>query len=430
MINQRLLTGYVGVLAAIMLLIVLHAPLTVSLGSLWPEASLYIKAWKEILLILALGVAVVLISQAGRWRQLFTDKLMWLVVAYALLHIVSLLQWNGWMAAVAGLMIDLRYILYFVLVYVAVWLWPKGAGWLKRLALIGAVIVVGFAAIQMFLPHDALRVLGYGPDTIRPYTTIDRNYDFIRYQSTLRGPNPLGAYAASVAIIGFAWATLGRRKFDWRIGVLVGTASLATYLSHSRSAFIALAAGLGIVLLVRFWSHIKLKYWLGAAVLGVGMLMVGYVYRDSYFVSNVLMHEDPEEGNDINSNDEHLRSLEQGTAQMLTEPVGRGIGSTGSASLLSGQPLIIENQYLLVAHEVGWLGLAIFLAIFFIVMRRLWRMRRDPWALGLFASGVGLAMIGILLPVWADDTVSLVWWGLAALYAGGARHVPRPQKSV
>jgi len=33
----------------------------------------------------------------------------------------------------------------------------------------------------------------------------------------------------------------------------------------------------------------------------------------------------------------------------------------------------------------------------------------------VWASGLGLILIGLVLPVWVDDTVSIVWWGLAAL---------------
>jgi len=40
-------------------------------------------------------------------------------------------------------------------------------------------------------------------------------------------------------------------------------------------------------------------------------------------------------------------------------------------------------------------------------------------ALGVFASGIGLALVGFFLPVWADDTVSIIWWGLAAVVVGG-----------
>ena len=67
------------------------------------------------------------------------------------------------------------------------------------------------------------------------------------------------------------------------------------------------------------------------------------------------------------------------------------------------------------AHEVGWLGLIAFLALLGLVIRRLWQRRNsDSLALGLLASGVALSLIGILLPVWVDDTVSIVWWSLTA----------------
>ena len=95
--------------------------------------------------------------------------------------------------------------------------------------------------------------------------------------------------------------------------------------------------------------------------------------------------------------------------------MGAGIGSTGSASLLGTEPVIIENQYLMIAHEVGWLGLALFAVLYTYILWRLWQYRRDWLALGLWASGIGLAIIGLLLPVWVDDTVSIVWWGLAAV---------------
>jgi hypothetical protein len=30
----------------------------------------------------------------------------------------------------------------------------------------------------------------------------------------------------------------------------------------------------------------------------------------------------------------------------------------------------------------------------------------------MLASGLAMLVIGLLLPVWADDTVALVWWGM------------------
>ena len=110
---------------------------------------------------------------------------------------------------------------------------------------------------------------------------------------------------------------------------------------------------------------------------------------------------------------------------MVHQPFGAGIGSTGSASLYGAQPLIVENQYLFIAHEVGWIGLALFLIIFVKILQQLWKRRADWLALGVFASGIGLALIGLLLPVWVDDTVAIIWWGLAAVAIAGSPLVPQ-----
>jgi hypothetical protein len=137
------------------------------------------------------------------------------------------------------------------------------------------------------------------------------------------------------------------------------------------------------------------------------------------FVSNVVLHENPSGGSAQKSNEGHIESLQQGSAHLMRQPLGAGIGSTGSASLYGSDGLIIENQYLFIAHEVGWIGLGLFAWLFVEIMARLWRRRQDYLAAGMFASGIGLAFIGLLLPVWVDDTVSIVWWGLAAVALGG-----------
>ena len=50
-----------------------------------------------------------------------------------------------------------------------------------------------------------------------------------------------------------------------------------------------------------------------------------------------------------------------------------------------------------------------------VVLKRLWQRRRDWLALSVLASGIGIAVASLFLPVWADDTVSIVWWGLAGV---------------
>ncbi len=424
-------------LLVILGLVVVHAPLTVYIDSHWPGVGDVAKAWKELLLLAALLLISVKITLIKAWRKLLADKLLWLVGGYAALHIIMLLVGDATLLArVAGLMIDLRYVAYFAAVYVFVRLWPQYAQSFYRVALLGAAIVIGFALLQQVLPRDFLQYLGYSDATIKPYLTVDENPDYVRHSSTLRGPNPLGAYAVMVlaGVVAYG-AAVGRKVKNNKVKYLhlalaFGTL-VALWTSHSRSAWIAAVVAVGLLLAVRYHQALrgKLAAWLvlAAVALAVGV----YAVKDTTVFHNVILHDNPTTGAEIDSNTGHMESLVDGTASMLANPLGGGVGSTGSASLYGASPLIIENQYLYIAHEVGWLGLAVFVAIYVVVLCRLWRQRADWRAQGLFASGIGLAVIGLLLPVWVDDTISLIWWGLAAvmLAEGGTRGKPANQKA-
>lgn len=401
--------------------IILHAPLSVGLGVLLPDYEALIKSWKELLMLLLVPMAIVIVSRRGLWRELSRDWIFRIVIAYAALHLVTLAWiYNGAAATAAGLAIDLRYVLFFTLVYVLIRVAPGYRSLLLRVGLIGAAVVVGFATLQLFLPVDSLKYIGYSTDTIAPYLTVDKNPDYIRVNSTLRGPNPLGAYVVIVisllaAALVYRKPPLDRRASLVPIGLLTLTSLIALWISYSRSALVAAIVGVGTVLMLTIARRLSAKQWIaGFAVLGalVGGLIAG---QNSQFVSNVLLHENPVGGSEISSNDGHIESLEYGLSRMIVQPLGAGVGSTGSASLRGNSPTIIENQYLFTAHEVGWLGLVLFMALFGLIMMRLFAHRRDWLSLGVFASGIGLALIGLLLPVWVDDTVSLIWWGLAGL---------------
>ncbi|HMQ95653.1 MAG TPA: hypothetical protein PKD19_00355 [Candidatus Saccharibacteria bacterium] len=419
---NRLIETIFALLATVFLGVVLHAPYTVFIGSAFPEIAVPIKAWKEALMLVAGVLLLVEIIRKKQWRIVWDSWLMRLMIAFVGLHLLMLpVFWQGSVAAVAGLMIDLRFIAFFMLVYVFLRLAPGYKELFWRIGAIGAIIVIGFGFLQLFLPHDILRHIGYSNETIRPYTTVDRNYDYIRINSTLRGPNPLGAYAGMVVLFLAAFVTtkqFRRLSQYWKIGlILAGSMTLVVlFISHGRAAWLGTVVGLMVMLAIRYWKYInRMVVSIGV----VGVLLTGgvlYMMKDNPAVSTVLWHEDPYEGGEVNSNDGHWHSLVDGTERMLRQPFGAGVGSTGSASLMNdNQSLIIENQYLFIAHEVGWLGLGLFGAIFVMTMRQLWFGRGDWRVLAVFASGICLAVIGLLLPVWVDDTVSIVWWGLAAI---------------
>lgn len=404
-------------LLVILGLIVIHAPLTVFIESRWPGIGDVAKAWKELLLLVALVLVCIECTRQTAWRRFANDKLLWIALAYAVLHgVIALAGSTGTMPTIAGLMIDLRYIAYFMAVYVFLQLHPSYRQSFLRVGLVGAVVVIGFAALQQVLPRDFLHYVGYSDATIKPYLTVDENPDFVRHSSTLRGPNPLGAYAVIVltGVVAVARLIQGKRALYIQAALGVG-ALIALWTSQSRSAWIAAFASVAIVLIVRHWRAFS-RQFAGIAIIAAVLLAVGvYAIRDTNFYHNAILHDNPSTGAAVDSNAGHLSSLTNATAKMLHNPLGSGIGSTGSASLYGDKPFIIENQYLFIAHEAGWLGLALFLLLLGIIMVRLWRARGDWMALGLFASGIGLAIIGLLLPVWVDDTISIVWWGLAAV---------------
>lgn len=401
--------------------IVIHAPLTVYIGSHFPTIAVPIKAWKELLLLVALVLLTIDVTHRHRWVDLMHDRLVQCIAAFTLVHLVTVAIFNLPVnAEVAGLMIDLRYAAYFVAVYVFLRLYPAYKNSFLKVGLIGAVVVAGFAVLQLALPRDFLKYLGYGETTIEPYLTVDKNPAFVRENSTLRGPNPLGAYAvmALAGVISFGMA-IGRSSKDAKVKYahvgLAIAALIALWVSYSRSAWIGALVAVAVLVGMKYHARLKPR----VIVIGVALclILLGGVYmaRDTYFVKNVIVHDNPTTGANIDSNTGHAASLAHGISQTIAHPFGLGVGSTGSASAFTDQGTIIENQFLFVAHEVGWIGLAFYIALIYLVLRRLWT-RRENWrSAAVFASGIGMIVIGLMLPVWVDDTVSIVWWGMAAV---------------
>ncbi len=411
---------YIGILLVIFAGIIFHAPLSVALGTLWPNFNLLIKSWKEILMLIA-GLMSLYLMNKNHQFKILRNLIIIAIAAYAILHL-SLLGFmsQSFVAAIAGLAIDLRYVLFFALVYIAMCLYPNKRKMFIQVGIAGALIVLIFAILQVFiLPKDILKYLGYSINTINPYLTVDKNNAFIRINSTFRGPNPLGAYAGLVLTL--LTAAIFKHKIKkerWPLTIAVVLSAggvVALWASYSRSALLATVIAISIVIALAAYKKLFPKLWITIGVIVVITAGGIYLTRDTSFVSNVILHVNPTGGSLNKSNEGHINSLSDGVNQLIKQPMGAGIGSTGSASMLVGKGEIIENQYLFIAHEVGWLGLALFLFIFVSVLVRLWKLRDDWLALGVFASGIGLALICLVLPILTDDMVSIIWWGLAAI---------------
>jgi len=419
---------YIAILLVIFGGIVLHAPIIVGLGTLWPNFDLLIKSWKEILMLIA-GLVAIFLLYKTKQMQLLRDPIIIVISFYAVLHLMLLMFMTQSLTSVgAGLAIDLRYVFFFGLVYIAMRLYPNYRKLFIRVGIIGALVVLLFALLQVFvLPHDVLKYIGYNTNTISPYLTIDLNQDFIRINSTFRGPNPLGAYAGLVLILivaAIAKCKIKREKWLIVITVILSIGGIVTlWASYSRSAMIGTIIAVIIVLAVTSFRKLSTKMWITSGLVLIALIGGFFAARNTSFVSNVILHENPNGGSSVTSNEDHINSIRHGMSKLISQPLGAGIGSTGSASLYGDNPIIIENQYLFIAHEVGWLGLLMFIYICTLILIKLWGLRKDWLALGVFASGIGLAFIGLLLPIWVDDTISIIWWGPAAIVVGSRWYI-------
>lgn len=433
--NNWLFKLYVGVLLFVFALIIFHAPLSVYGGTLFPQFDLLIKSWKEVLLIFALPLGIYLAVKNGLAKKMQKDYLFLVIILYTTLHLLLLAVFETSLEQIlAGLAIDLRYILFFTLLYIAIQIAPEYRVKALFIGLLGATLSVLFSLLQIFLlPADILSHIGYGKSTIEPYLTIDKNPDFIRINGTLRGPNPLGAFMVVIISLIAAWLVARKQALKYKkiiapLALLGFSSIIILWASYSRSALVAALVSLSIILILVFGKKIKAPIWIGFITIFFIFSGLLYAQKDSHFVQHVILHNNPTGGSTRDSNEEHASSLQTGTERMVSQPLGGGVGSTGSASLFGDEPIIIENQYLFIAHESGWLGLVLFLFIFGSILWRLFKKKADWLALGVFASGISLALVGFLLPVWVDDTVSMIWWGLAGIaLASGDIYAKRKQ---
>ena len=108
--------------------------------------------------------------------------------------------------------------------------------------------------------------------------------------------------------------------------------------------------------------------------------------------------------------------MRNGLGDVAGEPLGRGVGTAGPASVYNGSKVrIADNYYIQIAQEIGWLGLIVFLAINFLVLRELWLKRSENLALILLVSFVGLTAVNLVSHAWTDHTLAYIWWGLAGI---------------
>lgn len=416
--DARLRRLAAGLILVVLTLVPFHAFLTVWASSFVGHYTA-LRLWEEVVLLPLVCMAgwLLLRDKAIRSR-LLNDLLVRLMLLYAAFEViaagVALHAGSANLKAVGyAMVIDLRYFAFFL----AVLLIAARAPRLKKLApkavLLPAAAVVLFGLLQRFvLPHDFLKHFGYNDSTISPFETIDHKLAYPRIQSTLRGANLLGAYLILV------WSVV--LSYLRRYWLFTGSAAVLAvlFLSGSRGAWIgAVVAALMLGFLEipsRHWKKVALLLAAFALLIGAGGV---YLLRNNDFVQNTVFHSDEHSRSNISSNAAHWHASRIAADQVVREPLGRGPGTAGPASLYNSNEAgrIAENYFLQIGQEIGWVGLALFLAVYILTGWRLWRLRADPLARTLFAAFIGLSCVAMLMHIWADETIAFLFWGLAGI---------------
>lgn len=293
--------------------------------------------------------------------------------------------------------------------------------------LVLALTLAGFAAAFIgvalyFLPRElsirllsALGRVGY-PTGAGVLRYVEDNPDLpLRAISTSTDPNVLGGLL--ILITTLTTAQLFAQKPLLRRPLLVGmvlTDALCLYLTYSRGSMLGLAVGLGVLALVRYRKMIPVMLVVAALLLLLPQTQ-DYV---QHFIEGVQLQ-------DLAT---LMRLGEYKDALILIgrHPwIGVGFAGTPESSLYIG----VSNVYLLMAEEMGLIGLAVFLSLlllFFVQVRRAWPVvRLDAHLLGLTAAVIGILVGGLFDHYFFNlnfpHSVSIFW-----LYLGLAMVAVRP----
>ena len=410
-----------------------HGFMSTYLGSLLDQREI-MKAWKEILL--GLVMAFVLVDQLRNKkiaRDFYRDKISVLVIVYTVLTILmALFLSEESESALVGIIFNLRYLAIFM---VGFWLSHSNKalvlsrhGLVTKLLGIGLLLSSIVAVMQsLFLPSDFMSNFGYGEGAIREVFYLDQNESLIRGFGLSRGPNVLGISLALI-IPFFAKSFILRitnrsTQADRAVFYMSGTAtlllSLALYTTYSRSGWIAVAGSLGITLLLSLPRkyYKKLFYWTAGVAL-IGLLIIVPSISSSATLQTLILHDDPNRGG-VDSTTLHFRSKADGIRDVVSNPLGSGVGSAGPASRYRAdkEPRISENYFIQIAQEIGLPGLALLLSIFIMVGMKLFRYSSGSYANRvLLGSLIGICLAAMFGHTWADEEVALAWWGLAGLF--------------
>lgn len=258
--------------------------------------------------------------------------------------------------------------------------------------------------------RDVLGVVGVRQETVLFYGAA-AGTGFVRVGGWLINPLTLGFVLVVPLAVAIRRMTCDRRSLAVTLtaagcgAVLVGTLT--------RSAIVAgILAGT-----VTCWGALRARYRRAVGVLlivGMAALVVTPFLPGSNLATRLV---GAVTGGDVSAK-AHADSSSAALELALQHPAGLGLGANPQTGMqfAASNSVTAENGYLQVALEIGWIGLALFVAVTVAMLVELYRRPRGEGGgggLAALAAGCGLAVGALFLHVWVDLPTSLLFWGFA-----------------
>jgi len=405
-------------------------------------------AWKDVLLLVALAAAL---AAAGTLPELgWADRL---ALAYGAIVVVYWILPQSWLAGEAtarGELYALRHHLLPLGAYVLGRLLPLDRTWWRRIGLTLVVVGCGLAVwglVDVYLvPLEWWRDSGV-PGWFREQLGIayeclsglpenwilntDEESPVRRLVSTFLSPL---ATAYALVVVALLLAAARPRRWTVAAGVVVAAGLLWT---HTRAAFLALAAGLAVLaVLRRSWGHAALAGGTLAVSLAFVAVFPSIGPETAYTASELAcLRENAAREGDAgggaldpgeSSTRSHWRALRDGARTVAEHPWGFGLGNAGvSASRTGAEVKAGESTYTELGVDAGVLGLAAFVG--WLVALVVGLRRRSPW---LTASVAAFAVLGVQTDVIGIHWLSVVVFALAGAALRAAPGDPAPEDAL
>lgn len=283
---------------------------------------------------------------------------------------------------------------------------------LSQVILISGGIMSALGIIFYFIPGNwtiavlsKLRVFGYPTDGILRYIE-DNPENPMRAIATSIDPNALGGLLVILTVIAVAFLFAKKPVLPRRYLLLItGMMGILLYLTYSRGSLLGVVAALGVMSLLRYR---KLLLWM---LIGAALMLI--LPQTQLYVSRFL---EGIQGADLAT---QMRFGEYKDALTLISRyplMGVGFSGTPDIDLYLG----VSSLYLLIAEEMGAVGLSLYLlisAVFFTVVYRTWKRLPAGHRLEAPLMGYSLAVLGAMVSgIFDHFFFNITFTHLVALY--------------